>query len=131
MKKKNEFSRAAARGVAHSAPAHAETARDGETPRALMFLQNRPRTSPELQISTNTISPSLITSHLIPWPFPNSPVRTPGDSVHGGTERLRRPPRTYVGPPNGSITISDPSGYAKRRCRVTRLGKAAAARGHP
>ena len=65
MKKKNEFSRAAARGAAH-----VETAHDGETPRALMLLQNRPRISPELQLSTNTISPSLITSHLTPWPFP-------------------------------------------------------------
>ena len=110
MKKKNEISRVA----------HAETARDGETPRAPTFLQNRPRTSPKLQLSTNTISPSLITSHLTPWPFPNSPTRTLGDPAHGstasgGTKRLRRPPGTYIGPPNGSITISDSSGYAKRR----------------
>ena len=115
MKKKNEFSRAA-----HAALAHVEMAHDEETPRALTFLQNRPRTSPELQLSTNTISCSLITSHLTPWPFLNSPTRTPGNPAHGsaasgGTERLCRPPRTYAGPPNGSITISDLSGYAKRR----------------
>ena len=48
MKKKNEISRAA----------HAAPARGGETPRTLTFLQNRPRTSSELQLSTNTISPS-------------------------------------------------------------------------
>ena len=108
--------RATARGASY----------EGGTPRALMFLQNRPRTSSELQLSTNTISSSLITSHLTPWPFPNSPALTPDDSVHGGTasggtKRQRRPPRTCAGPHNGSITISDLSGYAKRWCRVTRL----------
>ena len=58
--------RMVAHGAAHAAPAHVETAHDGETLRALMFLQNRPRTSPELQRSTNTISPSLKPSHLTP-----------------------------------------------------------------
>ena len=52
--------------VAHSMLAHAETAHGGEILHALMFLQNRPRTSLELQLSTNTISPSLRTSHLTP-----------------------------------------------------------------
>ena len=49
---------------------HAEMARDGETPRALTFLQNRPRTSPELQLSTNTISPLSQTFSLNPVIFP-------------------------------------------------------------
>ena len=95
-------------------------------PRASTTLQKTPRTSSELQLSTTTIFFSLRTSHLPPWLSWNSPARTPGNSVHGGaasggTERLRRPPRTCAGPPNGSITISDPSGYAKRRSRVTQL----------
>ena len=101
-----------------------ETARGRGVPRTFEILQKRHQTPPNLQLSTNTIFSSLRTSHLTPWPFPNSPARTSGDSVHGGvasggTERLHRPPRTYAGPPNGSITISDPSGYAKRWCRVT------------
>ena len=105
------------------------TARDGPRggiPRTLAILQKRPHTSSELQLSTTTIFFSLRTSHLPPWLSWNSPARTPGNSVHGGaasdgTERLCRPPGTYASPPNGPITISDPSGYAKRRCRVTRL----------
>ena len=118
--------RVAAHDAAHVTPGHAETAHGGEISRTLAILQKRPCTSPELHLSPNAISPSLRTSHLTPWPFPNSPTHTPGDSVHGGaasgaTERLRRPPRTYAGPPNGSITISDPSGYAKRWCKVTWL----------
>ena len=105
---------------------HRETAHGRGIPRALAILQKRPRTSPKLQLSTNTIFSSLRTSHLTPWLSWNSPARTPVNSVHGGaasggTGRLRRPPGTCVGPPNGSITISDPSGYTKRGCRVTRL----------
>ena len=65
MKKKNKFSR-----TAHATPAQVETARSGEIPHALMFLQNRPRTSPELQLTTNIISPSLKPSHLTPLIFP-------------------------------------------------------------
>ena len=97
-------------------------------PRVSMTLQKRPQTPPNLQLSTNTIFSSLRTSHLTPWLSWNSPARTSGNSVHGGTAsggtgRLRRPPGTYVGPPNGSITNSDPSGYAKQWCRVTRLAR--------
>ena len=50
-------------------------------------------------------------------------------AASGGTERLRRPPRTYVGPPNRLITISDLSGYAKRRRGLA--GQATAMRDHP
>ena len=39
-------------------PVH-ETAHDGGILRALALLQNRPRTSPELQLSPNAISPWL------------------------------------------------------------------------
>ena len=103
MKKKNEFSRTAHTRGGPRAPTHGETARGGETPRVLMFLQNRRRTSPELQLSTNTIFSSLRTSHLTPWPFSNSLACTPSDPVHGGAtsggiERLHRPPRTLRGP---------------------------------
>ena len=42
-------------------------------------------------------------------------------TMSGGTERLRQPPATCVGQPNGLITKSDPSGYTKRQCKVTRL----------
>ena len=104
-------------------------ARDGPQwgiSRALAILQKRPRTSPELQLSTNTISPSLKPFHLTPWLSWNSPAHTPSDSAHGGatagdTTWLRRSPRTYGRPPNRPITISNPSGYAKRRCGVTQL----------
>ena len=39
------------------------------------------------------------------------------------TALLRRPPGTCDRPPNGPITISDLSGYANRRCGVTRLAR--------
>ena len=113
--------RRSARGGPWCGPCEAVTRGDGPRwgiLRASMTLQKRPQTSLELQLSTNTIFPSLKPSHLTPWTFPNSPTYTLGDSVHGGaasggTERLRQPPGTYVDPPYGLITISDPSGYTK------------------
>ena len=75
MKKKNKFSHVAhMRGprdiaLASARPTHAETARGGEIPRVLMFLQNRHRTSLELQLSTNTIFSSQNFS-LNPLTFP-------------------------------------------------------------
>ena len=100
-------------------PAH-ETARGGGIPRALELLQNRPRTSPELQLSPNAIFLYLKPSQLTPWLSWNSPTRTPNNLAHDGgdTARPRRPPGTCADPPNGSVTIFDPSGYAKRRCGV-------------
>ena len=62
--------RTAARGAAHSTSAYAETARGGEIPHALTFLQNRPRTFPKLQLSTNTISPISHNFSINPLAFP-------------------------------------------------------------
>ena len=86
MKKKNEFSHvahatqhactAAHRHGPREADLQRETAHDGEIPGALMFLQNRPHTSPKSQLSPNAISPSLKPPHLTPWISWNS-SRTP------------------------------------------------------
>ena len=72
-------------GVAHVRPScSARWPEAGEIPRALVILQKRPRTSPELQLSANTISSSLKPSHLTLWLSWNSPAHTPGDPAHGG-----------------------------------------------
>jgi len=106
-------------------PAVRNSPRRGES-RALVILQKRPRTSPELQLSTNTIFPSLKPFHLTPWLFWNSSTHTPGDPAHSDAAAddkawLRRPPGTYGRSPNGPITISNPNSYAKWWCGVTWL----------
>ena len=58
---------AVAHGVVHARLAYsARRPATREIPRALTILQKRPRTSPELQLYTNTIFPSLKPFHLSP-----------------------------------------------------------------
>ena len=54
-KEKRNFSRGP-RDMAHVRPAHVETAHGEKIPRASTTLQKKPRTSPESQLSPNTIS---------------------------------------------------------------------------
>ena len=114
-----------------------EMSHGGEIPRALVFLQNRPRTPPESQLSTNAISPSLKPSHLTPWPSWNSPARTPGDSAHDSTAMVtQRGHASPLGPaatllmgrspsPTQAAMLSDGVGWHDL------LGKATAAHSHP
>ena len=96
--------------MAHATSAVRETARGGGIPRALALLQNRPRTSLELQLSPNAISPSLKPSHLTPWLSWNSPSLTTGDSAHGGTAAVTQHGRVgHLGPMPTLITDRSPS----------------------
>jgi len=117
-------------------PSLRETAGGGGIPRALALLQNRPRTSPELQLSPNEISPSHKTSHLTPRPFPNSPACTPATqrtatrravAQHGCTGHLGLALACRSGRPSTTVQLPTPSSNAGRwdaleRAAATRSG---------